>query len=39
MHINEWNRLLADCVGATSVNMSKNKIDIINIPKKGGVFR
>ena len=26
--VNEWNRLSADCVGATSVNMFKNKIDI-----------
>ena len=32
--VNEWNRLLADCVGASNVNMFKNKIDI---PKKGGV--
>ena len=33
--VNEWNRLSADCVGASKVNMFKNKIDII--PKKGGV--
>ena len=26
--INEWNRLSADCVGAISVNMFLNKIDI-----------
>ena len=26
--INEWNRLSADCVGANSVNMFKNKIDM-----------
>ena len=26
--INEWNKLLADCVGASSVNIFKNKIDI-----------
>ena len=26
--VNEWNRLSADCVGASSVNMFKNKIDI-----------
>ena len=26
--INEWNRLSADCVGASSVNILKNKIDI-----------
>ena len=32
--VNEWNRLSADCVGASSVNMNKNKIDI---PKKGRV--
>ncbi len=25
--VNEWNRLPADCVGASSVNMFKNKID------------
>jgi len=25
--INEWNRLHADCVGANSVNLFKNKID------------
>ena len=25
--INEWNRLSIDCVNASSVNMSKNKID------------
>ena len=33
--VNERNRLLADCVGASSVNVFKNKFDII--PKKGGV--
>ena len=32
--VNEWNRLSADCVDASSVNMFKNEIDI---PKKGGV--
>ena len=26
--INEWNRLSADCVGASSINIFKNKIDI-----------
>ena len=26
--VNEWNRLSADCVGASSVKMFKNKIDI-----------
>ena len=26
-NINEWNRLPADCVGANSVNLFKNKID------------
>ena len=26
--INEWNRLSADCVGASSVSMFKNKIDM-----------
>ena len=26
--VNEWNRLSADCVGASSVNIFKNKIDI-----------
>ena len=26
--VNEWNRLSADCVGASSVNMFTNKIDI-----------
>ena len=26
--VNEWNRLPADCVGASSVNIFKNKIDI-----------
>ena len=26
--VNEWNRLLADCVGASSVNTFKNKIDM-----------
>ena len=26
--VNEWNRLSADCVDASSVNMFKNKIDI-----------
>ena len=30
-----WNRLSADCVGASSVNIFKNKIDI---PKTGGVY-
>ena len=33
--VNEWNRLLADCVGASSVNIVINKIDI---PKTGGVY-
>ena len=26
--VNEWNRLSADCIGASSVNIFKNKIDI-----------
>ena len=26
--VNEWNRLSADCVGASSVNIFKNKINI-----------
>ena len=26
--VNEWNKLSADCVGASSVNIFKNKIDI-----------
>ena len=26
--INEWNRLSAECVSSSSVNMFKNKIDI-----------
>ena len=26
--VNKWKRLSADCVGASSVNMFKNKIDI-----------
>ena len=26
--VNEWNKQSADCVGASSVNMFKNKIDI-----------
>ena len=26
--VNEWKRLSADCVGASSVNIFKNKIDI-----------
>ena len=26
--VNEWNSLSADCVGASSVNIFKNKIDI-----------
>ena len=26
--VNEWNIALADCVGASSVNIFKNKIDI-----------
>ena len=26
--VNEWNKLSADCVGASSVNIYKNKIDI-----------
>ena len=25
--VNEWNKLLTDCVHASSVNMFKNKID------------
>ena len=26
--VNEWNRLSADCVGASSVNVFKNKTDM-----------
>ena len=26
--VNEWNKLSADCVGASNVNMFKNNIDI-----------
>ena len=26
--VNDWNRLTTDCVGASSVNIFKNKIDI-----------
>ena len=26
--VNEWNKSSADCVGASSVNMFKNKIDM-----------
>ena len=26
--VNEWNRLSANCVGASSVNVFKNKIDL-----------
>ena len=26
--VNEWNRLSGDCVGVSSVNVFKNKIDI-----------
>ena len=26
--VNEWNRLPANCVGASRINMFKNKIDI-----------
>ena len=26
--VNEWNRVPADCVGACSINMFKNKIDL-----------
>ena len=26
--VNEWNRLSADCIGASSVNMFKNKINL-----------
>ena len=26
--VNEWNKLSADCVGASSCNILKNKIDI-----------
>ena len=33
--VNEWNRLSADCVGASSVNIFKNKIDIYLRPKIG----
>ena len=33
--VNEWNRLSADCVGASSVNIFKKKR---HIPKKGGVY-
>ena len=32
--VNEWNKLSADCVGASSVNIFKNKIDI-NLRRAG----
>ena len=35
--VNEWNRLSADCVGASSVNMFTNKIDIYL--RRAGTFR
>ena len=28
--VNEWNKLSADCVHSSSVNMFKNRIDIIS---------
>ena len=36
--VNEWNRLSADCVGASSVNIFKNKIDIY-LRRGGGILR
>ena len=36
--VNEWNRLSADCVGAKSVNMFKNKIDIY-LRRAGYIYR
>ena len=33
--VNEWNRISFDCVGASKINIFKNKIQ--HIPKKGGV--
>ena len=35
--VNEWNILLADCVGASSVKCLKIKLTY-TIPKKGGVY-
>ena len=35
--VKEWNRLSADCVGASSVNIFKNKIDLYL--KRAGTFR
>ena len=35
--VNEWNRLSADCVGASNVNIFKNKIDIYL--RWGGILR
>ena len=32
--VNEWNRLAADCVGASRVNVFKNEIDIY--PRRAG---
>ena len=33
--VNEWNRLSADCVGASSVNIFKKNR---HLPKTGGVY-
>ena len=35
--VNEWNRLLADCIGASSINMFTNKIDIHVYISDGGI--
>ena len=33
--VNKWNRLLADCIGASSVNMFKNKVDfLVHLPSR-----
>ena len=38
--VNEWNRLSADCVGASSVNIFKNKINIKKHKKyRRGILR
>ena len=35
--VNEWNRLAANCVGSSSVNIFKNKIDIYL--RRAGILR
>ena len=37
--VNEWNRLSADCVSASSVNIFKNKIDIYLRRAGRGILR